>query len=58
LFAADFNFPVEELIPRFEKIIGVGLTDVNPLTGKVMHIIVRINRPKSNDFNPSHKDIY
>ena len=23
-----------------------------------MHIIVRINRPKSSDFNPPHKDIY
>jgi ectoine hydroxylase-related dioxygenase (phytanoyl-CoA dioxygenase family) len=23
-----------------------------------MHIIVRINRPHSNDYNPPHKDIY
>ena len=23
-----------------------------------MHIIVRINRPKSSDYNPPHKDIY
>ncbi|MBS1943524.1 MAG: phytanoyl-CoA dioxygenase family protein [Bacteroidetes bacterium] len=58
LFAADFNFPVEELIPRFEALVGFGLTDFNPDSGQKMHIIVRINRPGSNDFNPPHKDMY
>ncbi|MCO5273466.1 MAG: phytanoyl-CoA dioxygenase family protein [Flavobacteriales bacterium] len=58
LFATDFNFSVEELVPRFEKLVGFGLTDVNPDNGQKMHIIVRINRPGSNDFNPPHKDMY
>lgn len=58
LFAEDFNFSIKQLIPRFENILGFGLTDINPATGKLMHIIVRINRPKSNDFNPPPKDIY
>ena len=31
---------------------------MNPFNGKRLRIIVRINRPFSNDFNPPHKDIY
>ncbi|MCP9770814.1 hypothetical protein EGI22_23160 [Lacihabitans sp. LS3-19] len=58
LFSADFNFPIEEMKPKFEKILGFELTDVDPKLGEKLHIIVRINRPKSNDFNPPHKDIY
>jgi hypothetical protein len=58
LFTDDFTFPVEDLIPRFEKILGEKLVDVDPLTQRKIHIIVRINRPQSNDFNPPHKDIY
>lgn len=58
LFAKDFNFPIEEMIPRFEQLVGFGLTDFNPHVGEKMHIIVRINRPGSNDFNPPHKDMY
>ncbi|NBV31928.1 MAG: phytanoyl-CoA dioxygenase [Bacteroidetes bacterium] len=58
LFSKDFTFPVEELIPRFEEILGMKLSDVDPRTNKKVHIIVRINRPQSNDFNPPHKDVY
>jgi ectoine hydroxylase-related dioxygenase (phytanoyl-CoA dioxygenase family) len=46
------------MIPKFEEMVGFGLTDVEPQTKEKMHIIVRINRPGSMDFNPPHKDIY
>jgi hypothetical protein len=58
LFPEDFNFPILEIIPEFEKILGFELSDINPDDGKKLHIIVRINRPFSADFNPPHKDIY
>ncbi|MHA7865552.1 phytanoyl-CoA dioxygenase family protein [Flagellimonas marinaquae] len=58
LFAEDFSFPIMDLIPRFEKLMGMGLTDRVPESQVKAHIIVRINRPQSNDFNPPHKDIY
>lgn len=58
LFPQDFNFPIKPIISRFEKELGFGLTDINPIDGKKLHIIVRINRPRSTDYNPPHKDIY
>lgn len=58
LFAEDFNYPVMELTDRLSKILGFNLTDLNPGDQKKVHIIVRINRPQSNDYNPPHKDIY
>lgn len=58
LFPGDFNFPITELLPTFGELVGFPLTDLNPHSGKRMHIIVRINRPGSTDFNPPHKDIY
>jgi hypothetical protein len=58
LFANDFNFPVGELIPRLGEILGIQLTDFNSKIQKKLHIIVRINRPNSKDYNPPHKDIY
>ena len=57
LFAEDFDFDIMELIQYFEDKIGMSLTDVFPSTGKRLHIIVRINRPFSNDFNPPHNDV-
>lgn len=58
LFSADFNFPIEEMILKFNEILGFPLSDIDPKSGEKLHIIVRINRPKSNDYNPPHKDIY
>jgi hypothetical protein len=58
LFSEDFNFPIIEMIPKFEELIGFGLSDVDPFSKEKMHIIVRINRPGSTDLNPPHKDIY
>lgn len=58
LFPNDFNFPISELLPRLEQILGYKLTDINIKDQEQLHIIVRINRPRSKDFNPPHKDIY
>src|SRR5690554_4887443 len=58
LFENDFNFPVLEYTSRFEGILGFQLTDTFVEEKIKMHVIIRINRPGSNDFNPPHKDIY
>jgi hypothetical protein len=58
LFAEDFHFPIYKFLPRFEEILGFGLTDIFEAQRLKMHVIIRINRPLSNDFNPPHKDMY
>lgn len=58
LFAGDFGFPVLDVVAKFESILGYGLCTRDPRTDEEMHIIVRINRPGSADYNPPHKDIY
>lgn len=58
LFPKDFSFPVDKIIPRFGNILSFPLTDLDPNNGWKAHIILRINRPNSNDYNPPHKDIY
>jgi hypothetical protein len=58
LFPQDFNFSVSDLTKKLALVLGFDLTDINPDTGKKIHIIVRINRPGSEDYNPPHKDIY
>lgn len=58
LFPKNFNFPILQLLPRLEKKLGFSLKDINPRTQSRVHIIIRINRPGSPDYNPPHKDIY
>jgi hypothetical protein len=58
LFSSDFNFPIEQILPRLGELLNFKLTDLDPKKNKKVHIIVRINRPSSNDYNPPHKDIY
>lgn len=58
LFPKDFDFPVSDVIAKLEKLVCFGLTNIDPETGDKLHIIVRINRPHSTDYNPPHKDIY
>lgn len=58
LFPDDFNFPILSILDKFEQFLGFKLVDINPKDGAKVHIIVRINRPFSTDFNPPHKDIY
>ena len=57
LFSSDFNFPILDCIKKLSSYFDFGLTDIDQ-KGKRQHIIVRINRPKSDDYNPPHKDIY
>ena len=58
LFPNDFNFEISKIIPKFESFLSHKLTDVNSDTKEKAHIIVRINRPFSGDYNPPHKDMY
>lgn len=58
LFPDDFNFPIAELMPQLGKILNLNLINIDPKTKESLHIIVRINRPQSNDYNPPHKDVY
>jgi hypothetical protein len=58
LFSSDFGFPIKKMIPKFESLLGFELTDEIPYSSENEHIIVRINRPQSNDYNPPHKDMY
>lgn len=58
LFSEDFNFPIMEMIPKFEKFLNFKLTNINPKNKQNVHIIVRVNRPNSPDYNPPHKDMY
>lgn len=58
LFPEDFNFPISDIITMFENLLGFPMTDIDPHNKKPLHIIIRINRPHSTDFNPPHKDIY
>lgn len=58
LFENDLVFPITKYIEQFESILNCKLTDTIPFVNEKMHIIIRINRPNSSDFNPPHKDIY
>ena len=55
LFPKDLNFCIKH---KFEEKVGFELTDIDPDFNHQVHIIVRINRPNSSDYNPPHKDIY
>ena len=58
LFPEAFTFPLTKLIAQFESLLGMQLTDINPVNNTQCHVIIRINRPGSDDYNPPHKDIY
>lgn len=58
LFPEDFNFDIKKFVKKLGDILNLKLTDIDPDSGKKLHIIIRINRPLSTDYNPPHKDIY
>ncbi len=58
LFPDDFNFHVQKVFSKFEEILGFKLSDIDNHSKEKLHIIIRINRPDSTDYNPPHKDIY
>lgn len=57
-FASDFTLDIAELHARLGCDLGIILSDVEPASRPKLHIIVRINRPGSTDFNPVHEDIH
>jgi hypothetical protein len=58
LFPEDFSLSMRDVIAKIENLTGFKLTDIDATTGERLQIIVRINRPRSLDFNPPHKDSY
>lgn len=58
LFEGDFYLDIESFKRKLGAILGYELTSIDPDTGEEMHVIIRINRPGSKDFNPPHKDVY
>lgn len=58
LYPWDFGFDIKELIPKFSDILKFKISDIDPHTNNRVHIILRINRPNSYDYNPPHKDMY
>ena len=58
LYEDDFNFPIDDIHRKLSDILGFELSDINPDNGSKMHVIIRVNRPNSNDYNPPHKDSY
>jgi hypothetical protein len=58
LFTDDFSFDIGYLISKLNRILNIKMTSYDEIHDYKSHIIVRINRPSSSDFNPPHKDIY
>lgn len=58
LFPTDFNLDIARLHKRLGDDLGFPVSDIWPPTGEQVHIIIRVNRPGSDNFNPVHKDIY
>ena len=58
LFNKDFEDSIRDLKRDLEKSLNIRLSNKNPKNNETAHIIIRIIRPKSNDYNPPHKDMY
>ena len=60
LFQHDLTLEVATMHDRLGEVLGIRLTDRVAVTDAPMtlHVIVRLIRPRSTDFNPVHKDIY
>jgi ectoine hydroxylase-related dioxygenase (phytanoyl-CoA dioxygenase family) len=53
----DFDFNFEIIQKRISKLLKLPLSKNNHLLN-TSYVIVRINRPESNDYNPPHRDAY
>lgn len=58
LFAEDFDLDIDALHKVLGDHMGFPLTDTYADRPERAHIIIRINRPGSDDFNPVHNDVY
>lgn len=53
----DFNFDLDTLVDNISISTRLSLTKINPIL-KDSFVILRINRPLTDDFNPPHRDGY
>lgn len=58
LYPRDISINVDEILQRFSDYFERKLSFANPVSGTEQWMIARLNRPKSNDFNTAHKDVY
>ena len=58
LFQHDMPLEVVTMHERLGDVLGLRLTDTVVAPPMTLHVIVRLIRPGSTDFNPVHKDIY
>ena len=58
LFPRDISIDVDEILQRFSDYFERKLSFTNPVSRIEQWMIARLNRPKSNDFNTAHKDVY
>lgn len=58
LYPQDLSIDIDQILQKFSHYFGKRLVFKNPLSGAQQWMIARINRPKSNDFNTAHKDVY
>lgn len=58
LYPPDFEIDIEQFVDRLGVELGRNLCVDNAIAKSKQWIIVRINRPVSEDFNTVHKDVY
>lgn len=58
LFPRDISIDVDEILQKFSDYFEKNLSFTNPVSRIEQWMIARLNRPKSNDFNTAHKDVY
>ena len=58
IFPADIDLDVEPIIHSFSNYLGCDLSMENPITKETQHMIARLIKPQSHDYNTAHKDIY
>lgn len=58
LYPIDISIDVDEILQKFSDYFEKNLSFTNPVSRIEQWMIARLNRPKSNDFNTAHKDVY
>ena len=58
LYPKDLGIDVQKITEKVGDYLGHKLSFHNNVSGKDHWIIVRINKPKSQNYNTAHKDIY
>lgn len=58
LFPEDLGINTNKIVECFSEYFQTRLSFSNPVTGATQWMIARINRPRSNNYNTVHKDIY